>query len=150
MSLAKAIAAIRKAETVLKDKCQDPMLGRDCERACIYGGMTVVSEILRAYEADKRLPDYMKGIKGAKKPKAKGIGIIVSPMDDCPEGFEEIFVKTPRNKRVKICRLDEFHRKHWAPEGRPARPGATKGALRRRKEYSPGVTTRPIKRALDR
>lgn len=134
MSVYKAIEAIKQAEKTLKFQCEHPSIGEDCRRACMVGGMSVIGDVLRAYK--KPDPPGMKG----------KLGIIVSPFEDCPVGFEEIVVKTPRNKKVKICRLGPDVRKRYAPPGRPARPGATKGALRRRKIFARGVITRPILR----
>jgi hypothetical protein len=131
------VDAVSKAERRLSKTCEDSSVGEYCRSACLIGGMEVISAILEAYE-----------IIPPKKEKAqpKELGIIVSPFEDCPSGFEEIIVKTPRNPKVKLCRLDAEHRRKWAPKGRPATPGATKGALRRKRGFPRGVTIRPISR----
>lgn len=136
MNVSRAITAVRGAEKRLNDQCGHESIGADCRRACVIGGMTVIGEVLAAY---KRPATH--GVHGTGK-----LGIIVSPMEDCPAGFEEIIVKTPRNRKVKLCRLGPDVRKKYAPPGRPARPGATKGALRRRRIYRRGVDIRPIRR----
>lgn len=134
MGYPKAIEAIRNAERNLNAICDSPSVGEICRRDCLIGGMEVIAEVLRAY---------------GQRPLTRGgprLGIIISPFEDCPRGFEEIFVETPRNRKVKICRLDEKHRKKWAPKGKPATPGATKSALRRKRGFPRGLTIRPIQR----
>lgn len=95
--------------------------------------------------------NFMRGLSGsarralqaveAKAMKAiRSLGIIVSPREKCREGFERIVVTSPLNKTVHICRLGPGIRK-IEPEKRP------KGKpMRRRKEFSPGIVTRDIRR----
>jgi hypothetical protein len=138
MSVSKAIAAVRQADKELHQQCNHPLIGEPCRRACLTGGASVIAAIVAAY----KIPEYLGKAKGR-------LGIIVSPFEDCPKGFEEIIVSTPRNKKVKLCRLDKDTRKKWAPEGKPYRRGATKGALRRKRGLPRGVTLRPIPKAKD-
>lgn len=138
MNVSKALRAVKAAEKRLKDQCTHPSIGSDCHRACVIGGMTVISEIIASYRRTE-LPT----MKGKKK-----LGIIISPMEDCPKGFEEIRIRGGRNPRVKICRLNEETRKKSAPPGKPA----YKGALRRKRRQFPlpGVTKRDIPGARTR
>lgn len=61
------------------------------------------------------------------------LGIIISPDEACPKGFEAVTVKSKLNPRVKICRLGPGYRK-LEPEERPVGT-----PLRRRVEFSPGI-----------
>lgn len=134
MSVFKAVTVIKAAEKRLQFQCEHPSIGEDCRRACMIGGMTVIGDVISSY---KKIPEPPPGVKMTGR-----LGIIVSPFEDCPAGFEEIIIKGGRNKRVKICRLNEQTRKKSAPKGRPA----YKGALRRRTRIypSPGVIKRDI------
>jgi len=133
-------AALQKAEDDIRITCETREIGSGCVQQCKVGGMIVIG---RMYEEINRVRAN-EGM-GMKKIRLAGgkLGIIVSPMEDCPKGFEEIVVRGGKNPRVKICRLDENHRKKWAPKGKPAH----KGALRRKTKprYLPGVTTRDIR-----
>jgi hypothetical protein len=75
-----------------------------------------------------------------KSAKLSGLGIIVSPEEDCAKGFERLIVTSPLNKKVHICRLAPGYRKKDAPKGKPAR----QGPLRRRKEFGPGIEHQDI------
>jgi hypothetical protein len=145
MSVHKAITAVKAAEKRLRDNCEnDRSIGSDCRRACFIGGMTVISEVLAEYKK----PSIPPGVSGATMKGKKQLGIIISPMEDCPKGFEELIIKGGRNRRVKICRLNEEVRKKYAPPGKPA----YKGALRRRRRQFPlpGITKRDIPGARSR
>lgn len=132
--------AIREAEAEADRVCGSMEVGSGCRSQCRAGALVVIGKFSEALEGQGQvMQGTIKKLGGGK------LGIIVSPMEDCPKGFEEILVKGGRNRRVKICRLDSDHRKKYAPPGKPA----YKGALRRRTKpkYLPGVTTRDIKRA---
>ena len=93
--------------------------------ACKIGGMAVLGRVAKVLTP------------GATQPAQ--LGIIVSPVDDCPKGMEEITVKGGKNKRVKICRLGPGHRKYepdQRPKGKP---------MRRKRGLRAGVITRDIK-----
>src|SRR6185369_7216685 len=130
-------AALQKAEEDVRSTCGSMEIGSGCERQCKVGAMVVIGRMYSALDTTR--PEMGKHIKlaGGK------LGIIVSPMEDCPKGFEELTIRGGKNSRVKICRLDEEHRKKSAPKGRPA----YKGALRRKTKpkYLPGITTRDIR-----
>lgn len=135
MAYPKFMPALRTAERGLQEKCNRPEIGESCRSACIIGGMQVIADILSSH-----------GYKTLTRGGPPQMGIIVSPMEDCPKGFEEIIISTPKNKKVKLCRLGPDVRKKWAPKGKPLTPGATKGALRRKhRKYARGVVTRPIR-----
>lgn len=125
---------LKKAEYDVDTACSRMKIEAKCRPMCMMGGMAAVTGIA----------DELSRFEGLSGIKASKLGIIVSPFEDCPKGFEEIIVDTPRNKKVKLCRLDEKTRKKWAPKGKPARSGATKGALRRKRGLPRGVTLRPI------
>ena len=94
--------------------------------ACKVGGMVVAGKMADALRAG-----------GTSKGQ---LGIIVSPVDDCPKGMEEVTVKGGKNKRVKICRLGPGHRKYepdQRPKGKP---------MRRKRGLRAGVITRDIKK----
>jgi len=128
MTLPKHEQAIKRARERLESQCDHPSIGEDCRRACLIGGMSAIGEMVTEFKLESPV-------------KLGRLGIIVSPMEDCPRGFEEVVFRGGQNPRVKICRLDEDVRKKHAPKGKPAH----KGALRRKKEYpSPGVIKRDI------
>lgn len=123
---------LREAEDQMRAACDSKEVGAGCRPQCMAGGVVAIG-IMQRFLATPT--DQMHGLP-------KKMGIIVSPFQDCPKGFEEIIVRGGRNSRVKVCRLDEDHRKKFAPKGRPA----YKGALRRKTKprYLPGITTRDI------
>lgn len=131
---------IDDAQRTAEAACDKMSAVTRCESHCRAGALVAIGKFSQAIEGHGR-------IMSGKVTKLAGgkLGIIVSPMEDCPKGFEEIIVRGGKNARVKVCRLDEKHRKKYAPPGKPARIGP----LRRktRPKYLPGVTTRDIKEA---
>ncbi len=94
--------------------------------ACKIGGMAVLGRVAK--------------VLAPKEVQTAQLGIIVSPVDDCPKGMEEVTVKGGKNKRVKICRLGPGHRR-FEPDQRP------KGKpMRRKRGLRAGVITRDIKK----
>lgn len=132
--------AIREAEAEVDRVCASMEVGSACRTQCRAGALVVIGKFSEAMEGRGAV---MQGTLG--KIPGGGLGIIVSPFEDCPKNFEEIVVRGGRNKRVKICRLGPEVRKKSAPAGRPA----YKGPLRRKTKprYRAGVTARDIERA---
>jgi hypothetical protein len=131
---------LEEAEAEVDRVCASMEVGSGCRTQCRAGALVVIGKFSQALEGKSSV------MQGRLTKLAGGqMGIIVSPFEDCPKGFEQILVKGGRNKRVKICRLDSDHRKKYAPPGKPA----YKGALRRKTKprFLPGVTARDIKRA---
>jgi hypothetical protein len=133
-------AALEAAENDVRRICDDESVGSSCRAQCRAGATAVIGQMARAIEG----PGATMQGKLVKLPKGQ-MGIIVSPFEDCPKGFERLSVKGGRNKRVQLCRLGPEVRKKSAPAGRPA----YKGPLRRktRPRYRAGVTARDIERA---
>lgn len=129
---------LNESEADARRVCESESTGSGCRTQCMVGAMTVAGRMSQAIEGQGRT---MQG-KVVKLAGGK-LGIIVSPMEDCPSGFEEILVKGGRNRRVKVCRLDEKHRKKFAPKGKPAHVGPLRRKTKPR--YLPGVTARDIR-----
>ena len=129
--------ALKEAEAEVDRVCASMEVGTACRTQCRAGALVAIGKFAEAMEGPRAV---MQGKLG--KLPGGGLGIIVSPFEDCPKNFEQIIVKGGRNKRVKICRLGPDVRKKSAPPGRPA----YKGPLRRktRPPYRAGVTARDI------
>jgi hypothetical protein len=133
--------ALVEAEREVDRVCASMEVGSACRTQCRAGALVVIGKFSEAMEGRGAV---MQG-KLAQLPGGKGLGIIVSPFEDCPKGFERLSVKGGRNRRVQLCRLGPEVRKKYAPPGKPA----YKGPLRRktRPPYRAGVTARDIERS---
>lgn len=113
----KADIAIKKAEATMQAECG--RLNSHIESAaCRIGGLTVIGVMNQEL----------------KEVGLMGLGIIVSPKDDCPKGFEKIITTSKLNKKVHVCRLAKGYRKyepHQRPRGKPMR--------RLHRRYDPGI-----------
>lgn len=118
--------AMDEAERAVRKNCRE--LSSDVEASsCVVGGMIAIGA------AAKQL--------GKEAVMEGKLGIIVSPVEDCPKGFEAQTVKGGRNGRVKICRLADGYRK-YRPDQRPhGKP------MRRKRGFKAGVIKRDIRKA---
>jgi hypothetical protein len=115
--------AISRAEHAVRDTCE-AQLSPYTQVACRAGGISAIGT----------LHESLEPLTGGGMPaQVQGLGFIVPLDKPCPKGTETIYVKSPLNKKIKVCRLAKDCRRKSAPEGKPAH----KGPLRRKKGCPP-------------
>jgi hypothetical protein len=115
----------KSAKTVVDEIIRTGCIDRipDCR-----GGRLVVRADCNSRGQAERFENQVRKTMSLFRKIKGGLGVIVSPFDDCPNGMEEHVTTSPTNKRVKICRLDRRTRKRFRNQ---TIPKGAKGPFRR-------------------